>query len=230
MTKWSTVILLSLFVVCELYAQSVQIFFSSVIHPRRIERVFQMSNLTNMEFAAYQDFESLEDQVHINKPDVVLISDLLSAKFKDYRPVARLTYKNRDKIKYLLIQLDGKGDINGKKPNGVGICEIGDRNSTKEFLKKEFNIDNKLVKTVSKPDELIQMLTLGAVESVVMEDYNFESIRIRFATPMKIVKTSREITAPGFYVKKEYDSKVFLKSIKTIPKENLEMIGFDGIK
>ena len=192
--------------------------------PLKRKELFVKHQVESTFFEYYTDFS---DQLSKGASDkIILAPSSFSLNHKDFVPIGQLGTK-KSSFKYKLLSL--KKALSDLPDSKLGIVQFSDHEKMKSVLEEIFAAKFKLVKSVTKIEDLLPLIIFKTVDFIAVPDYDFQYFTTRFNTKFSEIKDSSEVQSPEFFIAKSEDKakyKEILEKISTIPGEEL---GFDGI-
>jgi hypothetical protein len=220
-------LLLGLIFVTQAKAEILPVYYSTIIPVKDRENIGKQSGIQTIVFGQYRDFI---DNVKTMNPSAVIAPAWFGKFHEIYKPKLQFLEKDVAQEKYKIVTLDAKWNTANLKTARVGVLEEIDRSKFSKILQDLTGTDFKLVKSVSKPENLLSMLVFKAVDVVFISESNLATFNTNLALKLKVIKTTDPVNKPILYVKENSDSDLVVTKVKNLPKTMISGFGFSDVK
>jgi hypothetical protein len=138
-------------------------------------------------FGRAKDFQK---EIGKAPPDAFISLMTVINKNKSYTALARGVKAGADEEEYVLVSLDEPVDITKIDKMKIGVVDILGRKPMKKFVSELFNKEVK-IKRVTKQEDLLPLLSFGAVKAIFISQSLYENIKSK--SKLNLVPTSVNI-------------------------------------
>jgi hypothetical protein len=211
-------------------ADALPIYYSSVISAKvrqdAIQNEFKKKNLQPTVFAKFRDFI---DQVKQASPKILVAPSYFDKYYPGYRPVLHFNYAGGKSFRYQILALaewEGKSLNSGR----IGVVEEVGRDHLADWLSQLTGAKFKMVRAVTKPEDLFSMLVFKAADLILVSPDNLKGLREQFVTQVKTIKQSIPVKGPTVYFKKDFVSQELMEGLLKLSDPTLTSLGFSSIE
>ena len=223
-------VIVSLFSASSFAKDVLPIFYASMLPAKDrqdvIKRDLAKDDFDPMVFAKYRDFIS---QVETSSPLVVIAPASFQRQHSDYHPILRFSEGTTEEFKYLLLSLTNTWTPKSAATGRLGMVEELDRDHLKETASEAFGVNFKMVKSVSKLEDLFPLLVFKSADFIMISPENYERLKERFSAKLYIVMEGKPVSRPMVFTKTGADSGAVTEKLKAMPPAVLTALGFSGI-
>lgn len=208
-------------------SQEVIVYYSTTLSARDRQGAFSDDGISALVFGQYKEFE---EAVQKNNPQMIIAPPTFNLSHKDYTPQIKFKIENQTQSSYLLLSLVDKWNTTNLKDARIGMIEESDRTTTKDYLKSLFKTDFKLIKVVTKVEDIFPLLVFKSVDIILISQNNYEELKKKYAVTVHTVLKTKPIDNPTVFVKNKQENDDIIKKIISLKKNNLKILGFDGLE
>lgn len=221
-----------LFFVCFLITNSfaqnkLYVYYPTVSNPEIVKNtlVKQIHGINIEVFAKHDEFTA---KVNADQPDAIITkSALISTQLTNYEVLLNGQRGEKAETKYVILSTNKPIAIESVNSSTVlGVVNFLGRNGTDQFVKQFFPEQPRL-KRVSKPTDLLPLLSLNVAAGILIEDFFVDYFKSTsqlefFVTPAQSVPNS-----VGFAVKKGAKADKTIEILKKANKEICDIFHID---
>ena len=212
---------------CAWAHEEIPIYYSSPVSAKDrqgvIKEEFSKQDLEPVVFGKFRDFA---EEIKNKAPKVVIAPSFFDKYHPDYKPVLRWIRPGGSSFKYLLLSTNGDADLKKLPEFKVGVVEETDRDDLKGLITGLFAIKFKMVKSVSKPEDLFPLLVFKAVDCILLSPDDLEQLKEKFTAKLQVVTESKAVPVPTVFVRKGVERKEFIEKLQQVPLAVLKRLGF----
>ncbi len=178
----------------------------------------------------YAKFKDFQDEFAGKSPQTVVAPSVFNKFNSDYIPLLQFVGVNGTKSKYLILALSDEWKTRKLTEAKVGVVEEVSRENLKEFLSKLISGDVKMVKSVSKPEDLYPLLVFKSVDVILISPENHAALKEKFSTPVVMVGETSSFDLPCVFVHKETSKETREKIVTSFSAATVAQLGFTKVE
>jgi hypothetical protein len=182
-----------------------------------------------VDLTVFAKFKEFNEEIKSKGPPFLIAPAEFEFINSDYVPVVAFEGSAGKNFKYKFYTLaeGGAPDVLNSK---LGLVEQADRTALKDVVAKLSKKSPKTLKSVSKSEDLFPLLVFKSADVIMLSPDEYESLKEKFSTAVKVIGESEAIDYPKIYAKKGQDAAAVLSAAKAIAAENLKKVGFTGVR
>lgn len=229
--RFLTLLIFATYSVAGFSSEAMPIYYASILPAKNRQQGIggdlKKLNIDPTVFAKYSDFIEI---VKTSKPNILIAPSFFGKYYPEYRPYFRLSIDGKSKIRYKLMALNhglkGK-DLSTEK---IGIVQEVDRNHVNEVVSQLLGVKVKLIRTVTKPEDLLPLLVFKSADIIIVSPDNLKGLKEKFSTEVKLIQETEEIDSPTIFFRKDFDPKQLEEKIKGLSPSVLNTLGFTAVE
>ena len=183
-----------------------------------------------LDLTVFAKFKEFNDEIKSKSPSFVIAPAEFEFVNNEYVPIVGFdgpAGKPNFKYQFYTLADGGVPDVANSK---LGVVEQADRAEIKEVIGKLSKKIPKSIKTVSKSEDLFPLLVFKSADVIMLSPQDFESLKEKFTTAVKVIGESEMIDYPKIYVKKGQDAKTVTEAIAKLSSDGLKKVGFSSTR
>lgn len=180
----------------------------------------------NIIFGQYRDFI---ENVKSTNPPYVIATSWFGRSNPNYKAKFQFIENGKKEELYKVIALDRKWTNANLAQARIGILEEFDRSQFSPVVKELTGSNFNVIKSVSKPENILTMLVFKTVDVVIIAESILDSVKKMHSFDLITIKTSKPVAKPILYGRVGSEAKE-LKKIDQLPKPFIASLGFSGFK
>jgi len=197
---------------------TVAVYYSSTLSAKERQNTIKNEvSKDGFDVVVFGKFKDFDEEIKSKKPDVILAPSTFQKYNSEYSPVMRFTKGGNKQFKYLLLSLDKSWNPKNLSNGKLGIVEEVDREHLKDVASDLFKTKFKMVKSVSKPEDLFPLLIFKSADFIAVSPDDYERLKEKFSAKVNVVGESNAVDLPVVYIKKGQSSEEVISVFKKIP-------------
>ena len=218
----------SLFLTVYLSAQELKVYQTSTVPVKDREKALKSDPaLSGMQVTVFGQFREF-DSANKTKAKYLIVPSSFVKYNPEYKPVYQFAKdgKTNTKLMILTSKADWTMDKIGK--GNVGIVDELGRKDTKTYV-EDIAGKFKLIKRVTKPDDLMPLLVLENADYIIIDSDNYEVLKKKFTAKTIKAGETKTIDYPVICVLKDTPDSEVEKLGKLSP-ETIKALGYSELK
>ncbi len=193
-------------------SQELVVYFPSTVAPIKIEK--SLKEIKSVDIKAFAKFSDFDYAVSSAKPRIVMAPSIFGDENTDYKSLGSVARNGKNESKMVLIALDASWKSKDVSAGKVGAIEVAKRSKMKSYIENAFSKSFKLVKTVSKAEDLFPLLVFKSVDFIAVDRAVLDELKAKFSTQVFEVLESKAEPFVSIFVREGVqDSEI--KELKT---------------
>ena len=226
--KRELLFLASLFLAIFLPAQELRVYQTSTIPVKDREKALKSDpSLGGLEITVFGQFREF-DSANKSKAKYVIMPSSWAKYNTDYKPVYQLGKKGQTNTKLMILTTKPDWTMANIGKGKVGIVDELGRKNTKTYV-LDIAGKFKLIKRVTKPEDLMPLLVLENADYIIISSDNYEVLKKKFTAKTIKVGETKTVDHPVICVLKDTPESEVEKLGKISP-ETLKALGYSELK
>ena len=184
--------------------------------------------LSGTNVTVFGKFREFASSVKSSKPKYIIVPSSFLTINSDYKPVYQFALNGQTSFKYLVLSTKPEWNKDSMAKGNVGIVDELGRTGTKKFVQD--NVGKfKLVKRVTKTDDLMPLLVLENAQFIMIRPKNYEILKKKFTAKTIKVMESKTVDHPVICVLKDTPQAEIDKLGKLSP-ATIKALGYTEVK
>jgi hypothetical protein len=185
---------------------------------------------SNFDVTVFAKFKDFADEVKSKGSNIVLAPAFFQKYHPDYTPVLGFSDRGGRRFKYVLLSLSNKWNKGNLMNGKIGLVEEVDRDHLKDLVSDLLSVNCKMIKSVSKPEDLFPLLVFKSADFIMVSPENHERLKEKFTTKVFQVSESISVENPMVFVKNGTAPDDVVKAFQMLPPDLLKTLGFASME
>jgi hypothetical protein len=225
--KW--LFALCLMLITSLSAAEMHVYLTSTVPVKDRDRALKSdTGLSGINITVLGKFREFSSSVKRNKPSYIIAPSSFSNINKDYKAVYQFSLNGQSSFKYLILATKPKWTKANISKGSIGIVDELGRTGTKKFVLA--NVGKfKLVKRVTKADDLMPLLVLENANYIMIRPNNYEILKQKFTAQTIKILESKTVEHPMIYVLNN-TPQAEIDKLGKMSQDTIKALGFSELK
>lgn len=158
-------------------ASSLYVYYPSEISAAVFQRSIN-SVCPNVDVTVFGRSKDFRQGLSNSLPDAILTLGKIIESTESFTPAIKGILNEKDSENYLLVSVDKRVSIEEVSKLDIGVIDILGRKPMNQFVSQNLG-DGVKVKRVTKIEDLLPLLTFGAVDSILVRESVFNSLKAK---------------------------------------------------
>jgi len=218
----------SLFLTVYLSAQELRVYQTSTIPVKDREKALKadasLSGISVTVFGQFREFSSANK----TKAKYLIVPSSFVKFNPDYKPVYQFAKNGQTNTKLMILTSKADWTMDKIGTGKVGIVDELGRKDTKTYV-QDIAGKFKLIKRVTKPDDLMPLLVLENADYIIIRSHNYDILKKKFTAKTIKVGETKTVDHPVICVLKDTPAAEIEKLGKLSP-ETIKALGYSELK
>lgn len=206
------------------------IYYASVLPAKERQEAVRDSIGGSFEVSVFAKFKDFNDEIESKAPNVLIAPSFFGKFHPEYEPVLRFKASAGNSFKYQILSLSAQWNQKNLAGGKLGMVEEESRDRLKDLVGELLGAKVKLVKSVSKPEDLFPLLIFKSADFILIGPQERERLSEKFTAKVHLVGESRAVGLPVVFVKKGFSNGPLLEALKGISPGACNALGFAAVE